>query len=234
MTIPLPIVNFQDISVPDPSKVVAAIDWGDGSATAIGTIDLASPPSADFFTYYSGAVSNQPPQGGYDVSGDHTYATQGVYTVTVTISDPAGNSTTVKSTIGTVLLGIGISPGNYATGGFGTTSSVQIANFSGVNSDPSDYVAAIDWGDGSAPTGAEVSPGAFVGTIAVHTTGDYYIVIGTHAYAKPGDYTAKVTVLDLVSGYVGVGDGGGLPATVAVVVKLAWPPSTLPTVTWIV
>jgi len=73
-----PVATFTDANPAAPvSQFSALIDWGDTSSSA-GTI--TQPGGA-------GTV--------FDVSGTHTYATSGGYTVSVTISDPGGASATV-------------------------------------------------------------------------------------------------------------------------------------------
>lgn len=65
--------TFTDANPAAPlSQFSAAIDWGDSSSSA-GTITQPGGPGTVF-----------------DVSGTHTYATSGGYTVSVTISDPGG------------------------------------------------------------------------------------------------------------------------------------------------
>jgi hypothetical protein len=59
----------------------ATIDWGDGGVT----------PDA-------GTISADATPGVFDVSGHHSYATSGPFTITVTIKDAGGAQTIVKST----------------------------------------------------------------------------------------------------------------------------------------
>jgi FG-GAP-like repeat/FG-GAP repeat len=76
-----PVATFTDA---DPagtaSDYTVTIDWGDGSAAAAGS-----------------AVANA--GGGFDARGSHVYSTAGQRTVTATIADAGGASTTVSSTI---------------------------------------------------------------------------------------------------------------------------------------
>jgi hypothetical protein len=66
----------------DPKGVVseytASIDWGDGTASAAGTVSAAA-------------------GGGFEVKGSHTYAAPGQYTIGVTINDVGGAKATATS-----------------------------------------------------------------------------------------------------------------------------------------
>ncbi len=65
------------------------------------------------------------------------------------------------------------------------------------------YSATIDWGDGSAPTSGSIVAGSSPGT---------FLILGTHTYINPGDYTLTVSenngtsTLGPVSGVVTVAD----------------------------
>ncbi len=68
-------------------------------------------------------------------------------------------------------------------------TSVTMATFTDEDTTPtlSDFSATIDWGDGSEPSTGTVASGATSG----------FIVTGTHTYANPSVYTAKVTITKL-------------------------------------
>jgi streptogramin lyase len=76
----------------------ATIAWGDGTTSA-ATLSVNS-------------------SGGFDVTGEHTYAAAGVYTVNVQISDSEGSTTTVSPTATVINLGIGIQLGQTVGIGF--------------------------------------------------------------------------------------------------------------------
>jgi hypothetical protein len=149
----------------------ATIDWGDGTATA-GTI----------------VGSN----GVFSVEGGHTYADEGNFTVTADvtrISDATTSSDTQTVVVidndfltahGTTLL----APAGQAL------TNAQVATFS--DTDPtapaSDFVATIDWGDGTTTAG----------TIA--GSNGSFAVNGTHTYATIGPDTITVTMEDASPG----------------------------------
>ena len=63
----------------DASEFSASIDWGDGSSATSGTIAASG--------------------GGYDVSGSHSYASTGFFTVDVGITSAGGSTASAQSTI---------------------------------------------------------------------------------------------------------------------------------------
>jgi Bacterial Ig-like domain (group 3) len=170
------------------SDYTATINWGDGSATSTGTVTLIDA------------------NGDYSVSGTHTYPVNTVtpFPITVTISEnpPAlddqnlvvNSSANVLDAFDTGdMTGTAIDISATA----GVPFSGAVANFIdpapyGGTAEPVDqYVATIDWGDGT-PTSA--------GTITItnNTTGAYS-VSGTHTYATAGNYTATVSMVEIAS-----------------------------------
>jgi uncharacterized repeat protein (TIGR01451 family) len=150
------------------SEYSAAIDWGDGSATTVGTI--------------SGSA------GSFTVSGAHTFAEEGTYPVKVTITDVdnASNTATANSTAnvadaplhaGALTVPSSTPLGSPTNVSFGFTDDNSAAPLS-------DFTATIDWGDGSS------SPGTVGGS------GGSYTASGSHTYAAAGPYTITVTVVD--------------------------------------
>lgn len=141
----------------------ATIDWGDGS---------------------SGAGSIAPSGSGYAVSGSHTYAHEGIYTVLVRVSDPDGTDTAVGSAV------VADAP---LTAVVAPPRGVEGASFDGVvatfaDEDAfgvlGDYSATIDWGDGRSSPGT-IAPGA----------GDF-TVSGAIRWGEEGRRTLTVTVTD--------------------------------------
>ncbi len=68
----------------------------------------------------------------------------------------------------------------------GVASSVVFGSFTDTGATPADLTGAIDWGDGNQTSGT-ITPGA----------GGGFLITGSHAYMRPGSYTATATVEDL-------------------------------------
>jgi len=141
----------------------ATINWGDGT-NSTGTISV------------SGGV--------FTVAGSHTYAEEGSYTVSATISHDSAASASATGTA-TVTDPAVVPNGIASSGSEGAAfSSAAVATFT----DPggvealTDYAATINWGDGSSSTG----------TISV--SGSVFTVAGSHTYAEEGSYTVSTTI----------------------------------------
>jgi hypothetical protein len=91
-----------------PADFTATIDWGDGSATSAGTV-----------------TTN--PKAGFDVTGTHTYSAKGFYTITVSVRDVGGSTTTVNSTANAGIDQVAAFPvmSNKAYGGYLTAAYLQ-------------------------------------------------------------------------------------------------------------
>ena len=162
------VAKFVDPGTPEPlSDYSATIDWGDGSAAAAGVI--AYDPATRSFT----------------VSGNHTYADEGLYAVKTKIVHDGLSPVEASSTavIGDPAV---VGTGGFALEGVERTGAVQtVATFT----DPAgpeavgDYSASIDWGDGGPPT---------AGTITLQA--GVFTVTGAHAYANEGSYAVKVSI----------------------------------------
>jgi PKD domain len=176
----------------------ATINWGDGSQTA-GTV---------------APVSGQPTH--FTINGTHTYADEGnfIQTITVTDSDSGTVSTTSTATVvDAALAGTG---GFTLTGTEGPTSilgtgtdiapaSGTVATFTDANptATTADFTATIAWGDGSTSAGTVSGP-----------VGGQFSVAGSHTYAEDGNYAITVTI----------NDDGGSKATAASTASIADPP----------
>lgn len=139
------------------------INWGNG-VTSAGQVVLVS--------------------GVYQVIGTNSYATQGNYNITVTITGTA-NSATVNSSVqitDTPLVVTGAAPlvllGRIA---IGTTAYFTDDTDSRLNN----YNASINWGDGKSSSGVVLPTG----------TAGQYMVIGVHMYSRRGAYTLTTTVV---------------------------------------
>ena len=150
-----------------PSAYAATINWGDGTSPSAGTITGAS--------------------GNFGVSGTHTYAEEGVYTVTVTVQE-TNNPATATSSSATATVGdaqlTGFGGGTLTEGA--TAFSGAVATFTDANAGApaSDFTATINWGDGVTSSGT------------VNGSGGKYTVGGSHTYAGAGSYTVTVSIHD--------------------------------------
>lgn len=163
------VATFTD---PDPSGVasdyVATIDWGDGAPASTGAI-------------VKGA------SGTFTVSGAHTYADEGAYhpSVTITDADVEYNTATVIDSGA-----IADAPLEASNVDFLSTDPVshELATFTDGNPQAtvSDFTATIDWGDGTATTEGQVSGPA----------GGPFAVTGSHTYATLGRKTVTIHIVD--------------------------------------
>jgi hypothetical protein len=155
------------------------ISWGDGSAPSAGHLV----PST--------SVARQ-----FNVVGSHTYAKAGTYKVTVNIvwgplpgsklMTPSMILATIQSTAVVVKDDDG---GVTLTEVAGQAFKAKVGSFDFRNVDLI-LSATIDWGDGTH------SVGTITGNFA---TGEYN-VIGSHTYAKTGQFSVHVKVLSRLAG----------------------------------
>jgi hypothetical protein len=160
------------------SSFTAIINWGDGSSS-------------------SGTVTGG--NGTFSIQGTHTYAVDsydqpgGVYALTVTVSDPSGNTLTSNGSVAVVrppMAGLG---DNVAGQPGAALNNVQVAEFTvpDATDGQGEFSATINWGDGTSSGGTiqEVSPGLFQ-------------VLGSHAYAMAGEYAIQAEVSQSWSMYM--------------------------------
>jgi PKD repeat protein len=153
----------------------ATIDWGDGSTPVNGTVsESPSGPPGD------------PAGMSGSVDAAHTYGSDGVFTVTVTVTDDDGgvgsDSFTVTVSAGDIVVDAGAD--RSADEGAAVAVSAVFDNLGAFNS----HGASIDWGDGTpAEPAAVTEPGA---------GGNAGAASGSHVYAEDGVYTVTVTVTD--------------------------------------
>ncbi len=166
------------------SNLVVTINWGDGYTS---TVTPSLNPTTNVYTVTAG-----PP--------GHTYIgspTNGVYHVTVTITDPSGQTATASSdavVAGPVFQPIG-SLLNFTTGVVGPiptppnapTPPVGSFLYTGPATLPSQFTATITWGDGSTSVGTVTESQATPGL---------YDVTATHLYVTAGNYSPTILVQD--------------------------------------
>ena len=159
--------NFTDAAVAPYSVTV---NWGDGSPTT--TFDINTAGSL-------GTLS-------------HTYAEEGNYNASVTVTDFASGTQTqnFQVSVADATLTAGGATALTPKTGVALPSSTVVGTFTDANPTApiSDYTGTIDWGDGSPTTLATFSQPGGVGTA--------FDVTGGHTYAKPGTYAITVNVLD--------------------------------------
>ena len=160
----------------------ADINWGDGTGTLVGAGSITLNGST------------------FEVRGTHTYADEDgtPFTITITIHHEATTPQVVTSTANVS------DPAVVATGGFlvtsnegSSTGSALVATFTDpgnptgnltIEASGTDYVADIDWGDGSLN-----QPNS--GTITYNSGTQKFEVRGSHTYTDgPNDYTITVVI----------------------------------------
>jgi hypothetical protein len=151
------------------SEYEATIEWGDGSKS-------------------TGTISG-PTGGPFSVSGEHTYAEEGSYTITVTITDVdnSSNIATATSTANVVDAALSskcAAPLTSTQAFAGSTATFTDADPNGMS--PPDYSATINWGDSSSSSG----------TVSLGTGPGPYTVSGSHAYKSTGPFTITTTITD--------------------------------------
>ncbi|RLJ18328.1 hypothetical protein DJ031_11755 [bacterium endosymbiont of Escarpia laminata] len=115
--------------------------------------------------------------------GSHTYAEDGSYTVTVSVTDDDGAAGSNSLTITVNNAAPVVEAGPDQTGAPGDTIALAPATFTDAGVEDT-HTATIDWGDGTIEPGT-VTQGAGSGSVA-----------GSHVYAADGNYTVTVTVTD--------------------------------------
>lgn len=160
----------------------AIVDWGDNTGIESLTVDEI-PGSSNILT-----------QG--NVSGSHTFADNGIYTVTVTVTDDdlgVGLDTfdiTVNNVNPTVEAGVdqevvihdlvNLDPSSFTDPGFDCAVCVTLEDFTSI----------VNWGEGSDESLIVVEIPGSPGVLTQGTAS------GDHIYELPGDYTVTVTVDD--------------------------------------
>lgn len=169
-----PIATFTDSNAADTAvDFTATIDWGDGITSA-------------------GIITGS--NGSFTIDGAHTYASDGNFTLTATVL--RSSDLTILRNSGSVAVGdsdVLTAQGTSLSGDPGTAlTNVTVATFT--DSDGAalagNFVATVDWGDGTLTAGTVTgSNGSFA-------------VTDSHTYAFAGQDTITVTLVDPVHGSV--------------------------------
>jgi hypothetical protein len=196
------VATFSDNAGLPSTDYTATIDWGDGTTTA-GVVSSGSPGT---FTVTSAVA--------------HTYADEDLFTETVTITRTTDNATIAPS--GTVAVAdtdnLTAAGGNTISGSPGVAlSNVTLATFTDTNTQnvAGDFVATVDWGDGTTTTGTiSGSAGSFTVTDS-HTyaqNGQDTITVGIGEDFSNGQGTANATAVTTAN--IGLAPGTGLNTSV--------------------
>ena len=149
------------------SDLTATINWGDGSSST-GTV-LGS-------------------AGSFSVTATHVYGDEGTFNATVVVvDDAAGAVASTVTSVATVADSDTLTPGPITfTPTEGQSFNGTVATFSSTDTagQASDFVATINWGDGTTTAG----------TIA--GSNGAYTVSGNHAYAADGTQSVTVSIAD--------------------------------------
>ena len=161
-------VTVATLSGPGSSST-ATIDWGDGSPATAGTITASG--------------------GLYTVTGSHTYASVGNYTVTVSAVDSAGDTDMVQSPATVADAALSVIPTTVtATQGQFFTGTVATFTDGNPSKSPSDYSATINWGDGAVTAGT------------ITDSSGNFTISGSNTYLAPGSAQIQVTISDTADG----------------------------------
>ncbi|WP_442484114.1 PKD domain-containing protein [Aeoliella sp. SH292] len=178
--------GYSNIDPPSTETFTYSINWGDGTATDTGnaTIDQVGSEGVPTLASFDGA---------------HTFADDGVYTVTVTVTDDNGGvaSQSFTVTVGNVAPTLTVSPNQTVNEGslLTLTNIGQISDPGYSNIDPPSsetFTYSINWGDGTAADSGNATIDQ-LGSEGVPTLASFD---GSHTFADDGVYTVTVTVTD--------------------------------------
>lgn len=164
------VAGFSDSAGPDPvTDYSATIDWGDGTQPSAGTIAL---------------IGNL-----FSVSGTHTYAQEGHYTILARIQDDGGATAqaTSSAAIADAALSAGASRPFSAVEGAAYSGPIASFTDAGGAEPAQSYAVTINWGDGTAPDTQSATVTASGNTLSVQ---------GSHTYAEEGNYSLSISVTD--------------------------------------
>ncbi|MBX3400769.1 MAG: PKD domain-containing protein [Gemmataceae bacterium] len=188
------VATFTDAGFDNPNRPGGAsterftfsINWGDGTTADTGSIT----------NFTTGSIGT-PSSGSLNAS--HTFADDGVYTVTLRINDDDGGTTTQSFTVTVTNVAPTVAVAANQTIAEGSKLSISgIGSFSDPGFDNANkgtvesFTYSVNWGDGTAPTTGSVT-NVIAGTVGTPTTGSFD---SAHTYADDGMYTVTVTITD--------------------------------------
>ncbi|MDO8616611.1 MAG: PKD domain-containing protein [Dehalococcoidia bacterium] len=179
-TISLAPATFNDKGTLDTHT--ATIDWGDGAPVEPGTVSEApfGPPGST-----SGANGS--------VAGSHVYADDGLYTVTVCVTDDDGGAACDALEVTISNVAPTVDAGADTTVNEGAAVSLDPATFNDRGTLDT-HTATIDWGDGTPVESGTVAEAPFGPPGS--TSGASGTISGSHEYGDNGLYTVTVCVTD--------------------------------------
>jgi hypothetical protein len=183
------LATFTDPSGPDLiSNYSASINWGDGTAASTGII---------------GSNGN----GTFSVSGDHTYATKGTFTVIVTVnhlSAPPATSVKITATVSASTINITtLTPQSTIAVDAGFVGLVGTFTDSNPSSTAANFVVGVYWGDGSFSIGQLLALGLDANGNQV------FGVYSFHTYTTAGSLSFAMGVYDTDGAQATASTGGG-------------------------
>jgi hypothetical protein len=177
------VASFTDTNpIATTTLPTAVIAWGDGTTSAGAVIAPPTNSGSDVFTVMPLAP--------------HTYLTasaSGSFAVTVTITDPSGQTGTAQSTA-LVTAPLIVATGTTFTVTPGSAFSGTVATFTDTNPTAKTTLptAVITWGDGTTSAGTVTGPPPNSGS-------DVFTVVGSHTYlttSASGSFAVSVTITD--------------------------------------
>jgi RHS repeat-associated protein len=151
--------SFSDRSLSDGPWIVV-VKWGDGSA------------DTTFTTTAAGALSTK----------SHTYADDGTYAVTVSVTDKDGGSGTGSFDVLVANARPAVTAPSTQRASEGAATAFVLGSFADAPTD-GPWIVQVNWGDGSTPT-----------TFTTDTPGQ--LPTQDHRYADDGEFTVTVSVTD--------------------------------------
>lgn len=186
---PIALADFRHSA--DVGVESVTVDWGDGSAPTPGSIGA----------FPGGGGSANPFVDG-EVSGSHAYTSAGPHAVTVTILGAGPGGATLTASVVETVSAVNPSPAPLTPPAVVAGKSIEFQGPVALFSTPtphdasgSDFLATIDWGDGSAATTGKVVPSSAISPYPQPVPGTTLAVSGGHAYATTGLYRATVSVV---------------------------------------